>query len=131
MVPDDLNYTKDHEWVRVDGGEAVIGITDHAQKELGDIVFLELPEPGRTLAAAEEMGSVESVKAVSEIYAPVSVEVLEANRALTEDPDSSAIVNQDPYGKGWLVRLKLSEPDQLKELMSAEAYRSYIESAAD
>ena len=131
MIPDDLVYTKDHEWLRIEGDEAIIGITDHAQKELGDIVFLELPEPGRTLGAGEEMGSVESVKAVSEIYSPVSGEVLDVNRSLTENPDSSATVNQDPYGNGWLVRVKLAEPEEVKELLNAASYRSYIDSAAD
>jgi glycine cleavage system H protein len=131
MVPETLAYTKDHEWLRLEGDEGVVGITDHAQKELGDIVFLELPEPGRALSAGEEMGTVESVKAVSEIYSPVSGKVIDVNRALTEDPDSSATVNRDPYGEGWMVRILLSDPTEIEGLLDPAAYRRYLEEGAD
>ncbi len=131
MIPETLRYTKDHEWVRSDESGVVVGITDHAQKELGDIVFVELPESGRRLTAGEEMGTVESVKAVSEIYAPVSGEVIEVNRSLTENPDNSAIINRDPYGDGWMVRIRLEDPDALKGLLDSESYGHYVEEAGD
>ena len=130
MVPEGLYYSKDHEWLRIEDGEATIGITDFAQKELGDIVYLEFPEIGRQLRSGEEFGTVESVKAVSEIYSPVTGEVLEVNGSLTEDPDRSALVNQDPYGEGWLVRLRLSEPAEIKGLMDASAYQKLVEEAS-
>jgi glycine cleavage system H protein len=131
MVPEALYYSKDHEWLRVEGGEATVGITDYAQKELGDIVYLEFPEAGRKLKAGEELGTVESVKAVSEIYAPVGGEVLEVNESLTADPDRSAVVNQDPYGEGWLVKLRLSDPEEVKGLLDAEGYQRFLQEAAD
>ena len=131
QFPESLLYTRDHEWLRVEGDRATVGITDHAQKELGDIVFLELPEPGRRLQAGEELGTVESVKAVSEIYSPVGGEVIEVNRALTEDPDRSAVVNQDPYGEGWLVKIRIADPAELEDLLRADAYRGYLEEAGD
>ena len=131
MVPDGLLYTKDHEWIRVEGQEAVVGITSHAQSELGEIVFLDLPEPGRTVRAGEEFGTVESVKAVSEIYSPVSGEVTAVNRVLTENPDNSATVNKDPYGEGWLVRLRFSDPGEVKKLLDRASYEGYLTEAAD
>jgi glycine cleavage system H protein len=131
MVPDELLYTKDHEWIRVEGQEAVIGITNHAQNELGEIVFLDLPEPGRTVRAGEEFGTVESVKAVSEIYSPVSGEVTAVNRVLMENPDNSATVNKDPYGEGWLVRLRFSDPAEVKKLLDRASYEGYLTEAAD
>jgi len=131
MVPDELLYTKDHEWIRVEGQEAVIGITSHAQNELGEIVFLDLPEPGRTVRAGEEFGTVESVKAVSEIYSPVSGEVTAVNRVLMENPDNSATVNKDPYGEGWLVRLRFSDPAEVKKLLDRASYEGYLTEAAD
>ncbi len=128
MIPETLYYTKDHEWLKLDGEEATIGITFHAQKELGDIVYLELPEVGRTLKAGEEFGTVESVKAVSEIYSPVSGEVTAVNRFLMENPDNSATVNKDPYGEGWLVVL---EPEDwakaATELIHGDAVSAWVE----
>lgn len=130
MVPESLFYTKEHEWVRVDGSEGTIGITHHAQQELGDIVFVELPAPGRTLRAGEEFGSVESVKAVAEVFAPVSGEVIAVNRAIADNPDRAAAVNQDPYGEGWLIRVRLSAPQELSALMGPEQYREFVAEAA-
>ena len=131
MIPEALYYTKDHEWLKLDGEEATIGITLHAQKELGDIVYLELPEVGRTLKAGEEFGTVESVKAVSELFSPVNGEVIAVNSALTEDPDSSATVNRDPYGEGWMIRLRLSDAGEVDGLLRSDGYRSYVEEAGD
>jgi glycine cleavage system H protein len=123
MVPENLRYTKDHEWIRVDGETGVIGITDHAQEELGDIVYVELPKTGVKLDKSASFGSVESVKAVSDIYCPVAGEVLEINPALAEAPEK---VNDDPYGEGWLIKLKLSDTKQTEELMSPAQYEEYI-----
>jgi len=122
-IPADLKYTKSHEWVRVDGDIATIGITDHAQSELGDIVFVELPEPGRALRASESFGSVESVKTVSDIYAPVGGEVTEVNPALGAQ---SELLNSDPYGDGWLMRIRISNPDDVNALLSSEAYSASL-----
>jgi len=123
MVPENLRYTKDHEWIRVEGETGTVGITDHAQEELGDIVYVELPKGGVKLEKATSFGSVESVKAVSDIYCPVSGEVVETNPALAEAPEN---VNDDPYGAGWLIKLKLSDPRQAEELMTAAQYEAYI-----
>jgi len=123
-VPQDLKYSKTHEWARVQGDIATIGITDHAQAELGDIVYLDLPEPGRMLAHDEQFGEVESVKAVSELYSPVSGEVVEANTAIT---DNTEVVNADPYGNGWLIKVRLSDPSELAGLLSADDYRKFLE----
>ena len=124
-TPEDSRYAKTHEYVHVEGDVATIGITDYAQKELGDVVFVELPAVGAQLEAADELGSIESVKAVSELFAPVSGEVVEVNEALTEKPE---LVNTDPYGDGWMVRVKLSDPSEVDELlMTAEEYEEYIE----
>ena len=123
MVPENLRYTKDHEWIRVDGDIGAIGITDHAQEELGDIVFVELPKIGATLEQSASFGSVESVKAVSDIYAPVTGQVTEVNGALAETPEK---VNEDPYGEGWLIKLKLSASDQVGKLMTAAEYTAYV-----
>jgi glycine cleavage system H protein len=120
--PDDLLYTEEHEWIRLDEEDAVLGITDFAQSELGDVVFVELPEPGDVFDAEDEVGTIESVKAVAEIYTPVSGEVVEVNTALADRPE---IVNQDPHGRGWLLRLRLSKPDETVALMNAEAYRRF------
>lgn len=127
MYPEDLRYTKDHEWVRVQGERGTIGITDHAQKQLGDVVFLELPAVGRTLKQHETFGTVESVKAVSELFAPLSGAVLEANTALSQQPEK---INTDPYGEAWMVVVKLSVSTEVAELMDASAYRAYVESEA-
>jgi glycine cleavage system H protein len=122
--PAKLRYTKEHEWVKVDELVGTVGITDYAQSELGDVVFVELPERGRQLTAGEELGTIESVKAVSEIYAPVSGEVMEVNESLRDHPEK---VNADPYGEGWLLRLKLTRPAESDTLLSADDYRSHVE----
>jgi len=121
--PEDLRYTASHEWVRIDGATGTIGITDHAQKELGEIVYLELPEVGHVFNADDEFGTVESVKAVSELFTPVSGEVVEINKGAVGEP---GIVNDDPYGDGWLVKLKLSTDEEIHKLMSAEQYADYV-----
>jgi glycine cleavage system H protein len=122
--PEDLHYTQTHEWVRINGEIGTIGITDHAQKELGEIVYLELPEVGHVYNAEDEFGTVESVKAVSELYTPVSGEVVEVNKSGVAEP---GIVNDDPYGDGWLIKLKLSSDEEVDKLMSAEQYDAYIQ----
>jgi glycine cleavage system H protein len=126
MYPADFLYSKDHEWIAVDGGVGTIGITDFAQKELGDVVYVELPAVGKKLAVRDSLGSVESVKAVSDIYCPVRGEVTEVNRAVVDEPE---MLNQDPHGKAWLIKIKLESPDDLKGLMKAAAYESYIAAA--
>lgn len=127
MNPEDRHYTQSHEWVRIDGDIGTIGITDHAQKELGEIVYLELPEAGHVFNADEEFGTIESVKAVSELFSPISGEVLEVNKAAVAEP---GIVNDDPFGDGWLVRIKLSTDEEVRKLMSAEQYAEYVKSEA-
>jgi glycine cleavage system H protein len=122
-IPGDLKYTKDHEWVRIEGDDATFGITDHAQEALGDIVFVELPETGRNLARAEGMAVVESVKAVSDVYAPMGGEVTAVNEALEGEPEK---INADPYGEGWIARVKLSDTDTT-HLMDAAAYAAFLE----
>ena len=121
MIPSDLRYTKEHEWVRVAGDEATIGITQHADDQLGDIVFVELPEPGRRLEQFATFGVVESVKAVSDLFAPVAGEVVEGNAGLAATPE---VVNSDPYGAGWMLRVRLSDPAQLEQLLDAAAYEA-------
>ncbi len=123
-TPEDNRYAKSHEYVHLEGDVATIGITDYAQKELGDVVFVELPQVGSQLEAADELGSIESVKAVSELFAPVSGEVVEVNEALADNP---ALVNTDPFGDGWMIRVKVSDPTEVDELMSAEEYDEYVE----
>jgi glycine cleavage system H protein len=125
MYPDDLRYTKDHEWVRLKGDRGTVGITHYAQKQLGDVVYLELPEVGRKLKVQETFGTVESVKAVSELYSPVAGEVVEANAALVQAPEK---INSDPYGEAWMVAIKLSDPAAVKGLMDAAAYKAFVES---
>ena len=122
MNPDDRRYTTSHEWVRIDGDVGTIGITDHAQKELGEIVYLELPEVGHVFNADEEFGTVESVKAVSELFSPLAGEIVEVNQGAVAEP---GIVNDDPFGDGWLIRVKLST-DEMDKLMSAEEYEEYV-----
>jgi glycine cleavage system H protein len=119
-----LRYTRDHEWVRVDGDLAVVGITDYAQSQLGDVVYVELPEIGRRVEQGKEAAVVESVKAASEVYAPVSGEVVEVNEVLADDP---ARVNADPIGEGWFIKLRLDDPKQLDILMDEEAYKRFVE----
>lgn len=128
MYPENYRYTKDHEWVVVENGIATIGITDYAQKELGDIVYVDLPRPGDAVVAGKSMGSVESVKAVSDVYSPVTGEVVEVNTALAEAPEK---VNQDPHGEAWMVKVKLSAPEELDRLLTAAEYQSYIEGGAE
>jgi glycine cleavage system H protein len=120
-VPEDLQYTKSHEWVRTEGDTATIGITDHAQEELGDVVFVELLEEGATLSAGDTFGTIESVKAVSDLYSPVGGEVIEVNTSLEEAPEK---INEDPYGEGWIVKLRTSEG---ADLLSPEEYEKVVE----
>jgi glycine cleavage system H protein len=122
-VPADLLYTKEHEWIRVDGKEATVGITDYAQGELGDVVYVELPKAGESFETAEGFGSVESVKAVSQIYMPIDGKVLAVNRELDVSPE---LVNSDPYGEGWMIRMEIVDPAQVEALMSAEAYEQLL-----
>ena len=119
----DLVYSKEHEWILREKDLATIGITDYAQEELGDVVFVDLPKLGEMLSAEDALGSVESVKAVSEIYMPVSGEVVEVNDSLVEAPEK---INDDPYGEGWIIRTRLEDPSQLEELMSAHEYLQYV-----
>jgi len=126
MVPGDLRYTKEHEWVRVDGDDAVVGITKFAADQLGDIVFVELPDVGRTLAAHATFGVVESVKAVSDLFAPLAGEVVGTNDALAGSPE---LVNSDPFGEGWMLRVRLADAAQLDGLMDAAAYEQLISEA--
>ena len=124
VSPSELKYTKEHEWVRVEGDTGTIGITDYAQDQLGDIVFVELPATGAAISAGQKFGEIESVKAVSELLAPVSGEVTEANDGLADSPES---VNDDPYGDGWLVKVRLSDTAELDQLLSADDYEAFIE----
>ncbi len=124
-VPDDLLYTKSHEWIRGEGDNIRVGITDHAQAELTDVVFVELPKVGASVEAKAPVAVVESVKAASDIYAPVKGTVVEANNALTNNP---ALINSDPFGEGWIFALKIDNADDLKNLQSAAAYKDQIES---
>jgi glycine cleavage system H protein len=123
MIPTDLRYTKDHEWVRLDGDTATIGVTDFAAHELGDVVFVDLPEPGRSIEQFGTFGVVESVKAVSDLYAPVSGEVTDVNAALTDQPE---LVNSDPFGAGWMIRVRVSNAAQVDGLLEPEAYERLI-----
>jgi glycine cleavage system H protein len=125
--PQDCRYSKDHEWIRVAGDKGTVGITDHAQKQLGDVVFLELPEVGKKVAAGEVFGTVESVKAVSELFSPVSGEVVEVNAALIKTPER---INTDPHGEAWMVVIRLSAPAEASALMDAAAYEAYAASEA-
>ena len=128
MSPDDLIYTKEHEWLRIAGEGGTIGITDHAQKELGDIVYVELPKIGTKYESGETFGTVESVKAVSELYIPVSGEVVEINEELGAAPEK---INSDPYGNGWMIRIRLLNKDETADLMSAEEYDEYTSEKKD
>jgi len=121
--PENLRYTKEHEWVRAEGDMGTIGITDHAQKELGDIVYVDLPKVGARIEQGKSLGSVESVKAVSDIYSPVSGEIVEVNESLAQAPEK---LNQDPHGAAWLVKVRLSAPDDVKKLLSAADYQTYV-----
>ena len=123
-IPEDNRYAKSHEYIHVEGDVGTIGITDYAQKELGDVVFVELPQVGSQLEAGDELGSIESVKAVSELFAPVTGEVVEINENLATKPE---LVNTDPYGDGWMIRIRMSDASEVDELMNAEEYEEYIE----
>lgn len=125
-IPGELKYTREHEWVRLDDDTTVtVGITDHAQAELGDLVFVEVPETGTSYASGDAAAVVESVKAASDIYAPLAGEVVEANEALADNPE---LINGDPYGEGWIFRLKVENPDTIGELLDADAYTEFAES---
>lgn len=121
--PDELKYTKEHEWIRIENGTAVIGITDYAQSELGDIVYIEFPQKGKTFSKNESVGTIEAVKTVADLYAPVSGEVIEVNSELSDTPE---LVNQDPYGRGWMIKIKLTNPSEVDELMDSSAYKEHV-----
>ncbi len=121
--PADIKYTHDHEWIRVNGKEATIGITDFAQGELGDIVFIDISKDGETVNAGDIFGTVEAVKTVSDLFMPVSGKILEVNKGLEKTPDA---VNKDPYGAGWMIRIELTDPSQVDKLMTADAYQSLV-----
>jgi len=127
-VPEDLHYSKDHEWVRVDGDQAIIGITDYAQNSLGDVVYVELPKAGEEFAANEPFGSVESVKAVSEVFTPIAGTVVKINEALADEPES---VNSDPYGEGWMIRLKMANPGEVDSLLTAAEYEDFTKAETE
>ena len=126
VSPGDLKYTKEHEWVRLDGGDGTVGITDYAQDQLGDIVYVDLPDVGTQVTYLEKLGEIESVKAVSELFSPVSGEVVEVNGALTDKPE---LVNASPYGEGWMLRVRLSDPVELDNLLTAQQYGDYVSQA--
>lgn len=123
----ELKYTKDHEWVRLEGGVATVGITDHAQTALGDVVFVDLPEAGRDVAAGDQVAVVESVKAASDVYAPIGGRIVESNAALVDDP---SMVNSAPTGDGWFFRMEPADPAEIDELMDADAYQAFVDSQA-
>jgi glycine cleavage system H protein len=122
--PDDRLYSRSHEWIRVEGDVGTIGITDHAQKELGEVVFVDMPDVGEIFDAEEEFGTIESVKAVSELFLPIAGEVLEINKVLADEPGA---VNEDPHGDGWLLKIKVTSDGELSRLMSAAAYEKFVE----
>ena len=124
MYPDDLRYTREHEWVRIEGDVAAIGVTDYAQEELGDVVFVELPAVGSKVKHSEPFGVIESVKAVSDLYAPISGEVLEVNRALENEPE---LVNKDPHGRGWMIRLRPADSAEIESLLDALSYQKLVD----
>jgi glycine cleavage system H protein len=123
MYPEDLRYTKEHEWIRVEGESGVVGITDHAQKALGEVVYVELPKVGKSLKAGEVFGTVESVKAVSDLYSPVSGSVIEVNAELAQSPER---INTDPHGEAWMIKLRIGDPKELDGLMDAARYGEYV-----
>ena len=127
-VPEDLHYSKDHEWVRVEGNIGVVGITDYAQNSLGDVVYVELPKAGEEFSANESFGSVESVKAVSEVFAPISGAVVEVNETLSDEPEK---VNEDPYGQGWMIRVKMSSPGEVDSLLTAAEYEDFTKAETE
>ena len=123
-IPSDLKYSKDHEWIKVDGDTAIIGITDFAQRELGDVVYVEIESVGEELEEQSVFGTVEAVKTVSDLFMPLNGEVLEFNTALEDTPEA---INEDPYESGWMIKIKIQNPDQLNELLDADQYKSLIE----
>lgn len=125
MYPRDYLYSREHEWIRVEEDQCVLGITEYAQQELGEVVFVELPEVGQVFDANDELGTIESVKAVAEVYTPVAGEVVEVNDAVVDDPE---LLNEDPHHEGWLIKIRFSSAADLKSLMSAEAYEEYVQS---
>src|SRR4051794_2453558 len=125
MYPTDYLYSREHEWIRVDGDVATVGITEFAQEELGEVVFVELPEVGQVFNTDEEIGTIESVKAVAEVYTPVAGEIIEANEAVVDDPE---LINEDPHGEGWLLKIRFSSAADLKALMNAEQYEEFVKS---
>lgn len=122
-IPSNLKYTKDHEWIRIEGGEAVVGVTDFAQSQLGDIVFIEIETQGETLQKEEVFGTIEAVKTVSDMFMPVSGEVVEVNEKITSTPE---VVNKDPYGDGWMIRIKVANAAELNDLLTPEQYKEII-----
>ena len=127
-IPDGLHYSKDHEWLRVEGETGTVGITDHAQNSLGDVVYVELPKVGDSFGGHESFGSVESVKAVSELFLPVGGEVTEVNESLQDEPEK---VNTDPYGEGWMVRIRLTDPGQVDGLLTPKEYEDFVQTDAE
>jgi glycine cleavage system H protein len=123
LYPDDLKYSKEHEWVKVSGNSATIGITHHAQDKLGDVVFVELPDTGKAFKQMAEFGVVESVKTVSTLYCPISGKVIEVNKALVKNPE---LINEDPYGRGWIIKIEMTSPADLNKLLSAEGYQKSL-----
>ncbi|MDA3880634.1 MAG: glycine cleavage system protein GcvH [Prolixibacteraceae bacterium] len=123
-IPESLKYTKEHEWIKVEGDIAVVGITDYAQTELGDIVFVEIETEGETLAQDETFGTVEAVKTVSDLFMPIEGEIVEKNEALDDEPE---LVNKDPYGKGWMIKIKMKDPAQVDGLLDVQAYKDSID----
>jgi len=128
MDPEELRYSADHEWVKVEGKQVIVGITEYAQSELGDIVYVELPDVGTEVVMEEELTEIESTKTTSPVLAPVSGKIVEVNEELKESPQ---LINEDPYGKGWIVTLKMTNPDDLENLMSAKEYEEFIEQGSD
>jgi len=127
-VPEDLHYSKDHEWVRVEGDQAIIGVTDYAQNSLGDVVYVELPKAGEKFGASEPFGSVESVKAVSEVFTPIAGTITTINESLADEPEK---VNSDPYGDGWMIRLKMDNPGEVDSLLSAAEYEDFTKAESE
>jgi glycine cleavage system H protein len=128
MYPRDLKYTKEHEWIRVEGDEGTVGITHFAQKELGDIVFVELPEEGEEVVQGDSLAVIESVKAVSDVYSPISGTIIQVNQRLEDEPE---LINKDPYDEGWIVVIKIKDKDELEDLMSNEEYQELLEGEED
>jgi len=124
LIPSELRYTKEHEWVRVEDGVGTVGITDYAQDQLGDVVYVDLPPPGKQLTQLAVFGEIESVKAVSELYSPVSGEVIESNQALADKPE---LINESPYNEGWIMRVRLADEGEVDSLLAADQYKDYIE----